>query len=63
MGIKQLFCKHIYAISEEKYLYTTFRYFGGVSELPIGKRLNYAIYWECVKCGKQKISEQMRPEE
>ena len=64
MSIKQLFCKHIYAMKEDKYLYTTIKYFGGVpGGYPIRKKSTYAIYWECIKCGKQKIDEQIRSEE
>lgn len=60
MNFKQIFCKHIWKIENQEYLKST--------EIPIciGSMVDieiydcYAVYYNCVKCGKQKVKELKR---
>jgi len=68
MKIRQLFCKHIWKIDKQEFLYSTVNYNSFVYDI-IGSRAYrsaynyYAIYYVCVKCDKPKILEERFPVE
>ena len=52
---KQFWCHHIYKVTHQQALSTTFDTFYGIV---LHTSHNYAVYSTCIKCGKQIIKKQ-----
>jgi hypothetical protein len=53
--LRQLFCDHVFDVTEIKHLYTYKEYWAGTINAVYNTN---ALYKKCLKCGKEKITEQ-----
>ena len=61
MKIKQLFCKHIWALEKEEFSYSLVYkhlYMMTSNGVKHKKENVYILYFKCVKCDRKKIQEQ-----
>lgn len=59
MNLKQLFCHHVWQVTDKKYLHTVEKQYIILRETNYYTRYNhYAFYETCLKCSKTRIYEE-----